>query len=354
MKKRLLVGLLIFTYSLSAMAQTSPANEKIVLKKGFFSGYKFQLRYEDPRPVYGFSGMSFQPGFEQTLATHPPALTEAKKAFVFNGVGLLAQLGMTTFIVVDAFGNGMRSTSGGEQSFSLGPIIGCAAVAIVAGLIGTSKLKNGVRMYNENAGTSAAPAEASTPSQSTTVSTAGTSTFGFKGGLNMASQNITLNTGVSSITRFAFGGFMTIPVSENVTVQTEALWSMKGCKISASYASSTYNLHYLDFPVLLKYTFPSSGSIKPFAFAGPSLGILVIANGKYEEGYGNKASGDIKPLYNSTDFGLVFGGGANLSNQVSVDARYAMGLSNIASSIWGVPGFSIKNSTVSLMLGYTF
>lgn len=350
MKKLILITLLVLAHALSAVAQTSPIDEKIVLKKQFLSGYKYQLGSQIPKPVCGFAGLSLKPDFENTLAAHPPALAEARQAILFNGVNQLCWVGIAAITLSDLLGTvgQARNPGSGSTSISLGPIIGLSAGAIVSGLIGKSKIESGVRMYNESGRT--LPSAPSLP-QSTAVSTTGSSVFGFKAGLNMASQSLSLSKGV---TRLDLGGFVTIPVSQSVTLQPEALYSMKGSKIQTSGTSFTYKLDYLDFPLLVKYAFPTSVSARPFVFAGPSLGILISAKGVYKYG-GDDMKGSIKPLYKSADLGLVFGGGLNLSRSMSVDARYVMGLSNIASSLWeeagAPPGFSIKNSAVSLMVG---
>jgi len=351
--------LVCFTLStLGGSVMAGEADEKIVLKKPFFKGLKYQKGSNEQESVYGFGGMSFKPHFENTLAAYPPALTEAKKSFPFNGVNMLCQIGIVAIAFSDMMGtiDEASNPGSGTSTVSLGPLIGCVAGAIVSGIIGDSKVKSGVRMYNENIGTLGATSTTANGDHSavstSSSSTAGSSIFGFKAGLNMANQDLptTLNKGV---TRFVFGGFMTFPVSKDISVQTEALYSMKGCKVEMTDGSFTYKLNYLDFPVLFKYTFATSGSTKPFLFAGPSLGILMSAKGKLEVVGMGSEDGSIKPLYKSTDLGFVIGGGVNLGQNASIDGRYSMGLSNIASSDLPL-GVTIKNSALSLMVGYTF
>lgn len=196
MKKRLLMGLLLLTYTLPAMAQTSPDTGKIFLESGFLSGYKYeQAGYDEPLPVYGFLGLSFKPEFEKTLAIYPPALTKANEALVFNGVKLLLSVGALVILTSDLLAAIDRANHPGsaDVQIRLLPFLGLAAGAMVSGFIGTSQLKKGVRMYNENIGAATAPP------QSTAVSTAGAPTFGFKAGLNMANQKREARTATLSI-----------------------------------------------------------------------------------------------------------------------------------------------------------
>lgn len=352
--------LVCFTVAtLGSSVVAAEAGDKIVLKKSFWSGYKYQLGFDEKRPVYWFAGTSFKPDFENTLAAYPPALAEAKKGFVFNGVSMVCILGALVLLPFT-----MQEQEGpfhGLYEFNTGVLVAIAGFftgGLVFGLKGKSKLKNGVRMYNENAGTMSATTAStgdnsavstSVPSNSS-ASTSRSSNFGFNVGLNMANQDFVLSN--KGRTGFAFGCFMTVPVGDNLDIQPEALFSMKGSKWEELGGTLTYKLTYLEFPVLCKYTFPTSGSTKPFAFAGPSLGILMSANGELEVVGAGSVDESIKELYNGTDFGFVFGGGVKLGQNASIDVRYVKGLSNIANSTQ-LPGVEIKNSTLSFMLGYS-
>lgn len=144
--------LVCFTVAtLGSSVVAAETGDKIVLKKSFWSGYKFQVGSGEKKPVYGF--MSFKPDFENTLAAHPPALAEAKKSFVFNGLSLM--FGVAG--IVSSFSI-MKEEEGplpGLYEFNTAGIVatlGCLAGIVVTGLMGRSKLKNGVRMYNENVG----------------------------------------------------------------------------------------------------------------------------------------------------------------------------------------------------------
>ena len=114
----------------------------------------------------------------------------------------------------------------------------------------------------------------------------------------------------------------------------------------------TFKTDYIQIPILAKFNLSTKNNVKPNIFIGPALGINL--NAKYEmEVVGQTIEGDMKDFgmdIKSTDFGLVFGAGVNFG-KISVDARYNLGLSDIPDTEEDV---DIKNSVISIMLGYSF
>ena len=209
---------------------------------------------------------------------------------------------------------------------------------------------------------------------SSAVFAQGITAKGVKGGLNIATLTGDDVEDAKSKIGFAFGGFITYEVNEMLSLQPEFLFTMKGVKFDyeetyeedgyESYEKSegTWNLNYLEIPVLAKLKIPMEGNIKPNVFLGPALGINISAthDSDYEywvkdengsiiyENSGND-DGDIEDI-KGVDFGIVFGVGVEFG-KIIVDARYNLGLSTIADRE-GDP--KIKNSVISLMLGYSF
>jgi opacity protein-like surface antigen len=93
-------------------------------------------------------------------------------------------------------------------------------------------------------------------------------------------------------------------------------------------------LDYLRIPIMAKYYVADGFNIQ----AGPSIGF--VAGGDDEA----------KELSTSTDFGLGFGAGYELSSGLFFDARYNLGLSNISD----VDGFDAKTTSLNIGLGYRF
>lgn len=196
---------------------------------------------------------------------------------------------------------------------------------------------------------------------------------GVKAGLNIATLTGDDIEDAKSKTGFAFGGFVTYEVNEMFFLQPELLFTMKGAKFEDEYTEEeddyvyyekyegSWNLNYLEIPVLAKFNIPMEGNIKPNVFLGPSLGINIGAT--YDKDYeywvkdengdiiaeeSGSDDGDIEDI-KGVDFGLVFGAGVDFG-KITADVRYNLGLSTIADE----GDAKIKNSVISLMLGYSF
>ena len=150
---------------------------------------------------------------------------------------------------------------------------------------------------------------------------------------------------------FTFGGFLTYSVNEMFALQPEILYSIQGVIYEGSMlgldATSTNTLTYIQIPILAKFNLSMEGNIKPNIFLGPQLGLLLTAKTKAEV-EGVEVEEDMKDVTKSTDFSLVFGGGVQFG-LFSIDGRYNMGLTSFDEG-----EDDIKNSVISIMVGYSF
>lgn len=175
--------------------------------------------------------------------------------------------------------------------------------------------------------------------------------FGVKGGVNLA-KYAGSDAGTNDYKMGAVGGAFACLDLIAIKIQPELLFSQKGAKqeytVLGVPTTVSNTLNYVEIPVLLKFSFGKI--IVPSIYAGPAFGTLMSATAKIEAG-GLSASGDIKDQLNGTDLGLVFGAEVKLPVKLSVEARYNMGLSKVPKEVLGVQP-DVKNSTVSVMLGY--
>ena len=196
---------------------------------------------------------------------------------------------------------------------------------------------------------------------------------GIKCGLNIA--NLTGDDVENADPKICLvlGGFLTYELNEMFAIQPEVLFSMKGAKFEDEYTEEysnyeyydrtegSWKLNYLEIPVLAKLNIPMESNVKPNIFIGPALGINLSAtyDMDYEwwekedgvivdEGSGSD-DGDIEDI-KGADFGLIFGAGVEFG-KITVDARYNLGLSTIDDSD---EESDVKNSVISIMLGYSF
>jgi hypothetical protein len=158
---------------------------------------------------------------------------------------------------------------------------------------------------------------------------------------------------------FGFGGFMAFGVAKSLTLQPELLYLQKGVKYEqiGGPIKVTFKLDYLEIPVLLKFTPELEKSkIAPALFVGPYLGLRMSAKEKVEA-TGGSLEGDVKDLYNSTDFGMTFGGGLGYKmakGEMFFDARYDLGLSKVQKADSDGYQSNVKSGTFMVLLGYKF
>jgi len=166
--------------------------------------------------------------------------------------------------------------------------------------------------------------------------------FGIKGGLNLTTFAGGDYWDAKSLVGFQVGGFAEIKIIERLSIQPEVLFSTQGAKLDNFDIDS--KLNYINIPVLAKFYITKQFTVE----AGPQLGFLVSAKNDGR---------DAKDNFKSVDTGFNFGAGYNFTDNVSVNLRYTVGLSNIAD--YNAEDFdeyvdSPKNSVLALTLGYKF
>lgn len=170
--------------------------------------------------------------------------------------------------------------------------------------------------------------------------------YGAKVGINIANQKfegsgITLTA--NSIVGVQVGGFAEVNLNEKFAIQPEVLFSTEGSELKAEGEEVTFNLSYINVPVMLKFYPAPKFNLQ----AGPQVGLLVAAKGKYQ---GVKE--DIKDGYKTANFGLNLGAAYEFTEKCFVDARYNFGLSNIMDNT--EDGTKNKGVVLSLAVGYKF
>jgi len=177
--------------------------------------------------------------------------------------------------------------------------------------------------------------------------------FGIKVGANMAKptgadvqnpmETIQSRVGVTG------GIFLAFNLGKVVTIQWEALYTMKGATFVALDDSYTDKLYgdYIEIPLLLKIKIPLP-VIQPFVFAGPSVGFKLS----------EKAELDGVPLdmviLKNNDYGAIFGAGLNLGRNFILDVRYSLGLQKVIATIEGEVQPDTKNGVWAATIGIAF
>lgn len=168
--------------------------------------------------------------------------------------------------------------------------------------------------------------------------------YGVKGGLNFATwggENVNLIGDRKNRVSIHAGGLVNIPVTKNISIQPELLFSGEGVRYENTVWADKQNLTYLNIPVLGMYNHPSGF----FAETGPQIGFLLSA--KIEK---DGDSGDNKDYFKSNDFKWAFGVGYKIRSGLGVGLRYNLGLAQV----YDRTNFQVKNKVFAVMLFYTF
>jgi hypothetical protein len=169
--------------------------------------------------------------------------------------------------------------------------------------------------------------------------------FGVKAAYNLSNLTISPSESVTgSKSDFSAGIVASIPLIAGCSLQPEVLYSGQGTSLNDSFETGKINYGYLNVPVLFK--FQSSHGL--FAETGPQFGFLLSAKET-----GGDQSVDFKSQTQSTDFSWVFGLGYKLPLGLGIDARYNLGLTNIAKGD-ALGNATAKNSVFQFGLFFMF
>ncbi|WP_188362421.1 porin family protein [Flavobacterium orientale] len=156
--------------------------------------------------------------------------------------------------------------------------------------------------------------------------------FGVKAGANFASLDGDDVSGLDTYTSFHFGGLVEFKVLENLSIQPEVLYSSQGAKVNEENIKDI-NFNYITVPVLAKiYLISEKLSLE----AGPQFSFLM--NDNLNDQFESK----------SFDFAAVGGLGFQITDNVFVQGRYVLGLTDTTSDA------EIKNRVIQVSVGYRF
>jgi hypothetical protein len=161
--------------------------------------------------------------------------------------------------------------------------------------------------------------------------------FGVKAGYNAASVEISDGPDYDSKSGLHIGGLAHIHISEHFALQPELVFSCQG----GESGNVKLKLNYLNLPILAQYMVNNGFRLQ----TGPQIGFLISA----EEKVGN-IEVDIDDSFNSVDISWVFGAGYIFSSGIGIDARYNLGLTDIADA----SNVDAKNRVFQVGLFYQF
>ena len=190
------------------------------------------------------------------------------------------------------------------------------------------------------------------------VSTAQETVFGLKGGANFSNLTLENNNDQNILTGFHVGGWVTMPLSAQFSIQPELLYSTKGTRWemqeSALSADAKVKLDYLEVPVNLVYNLARDVDFQ----VGPYVGLLL---GAKAEASLTSGSGSVMVLedmdksnFKTADFGLQ-GGMRFALKPLYLGFTYKLGLSEVADTGNARTFFGdASNRSIQVFVGYAF
>lgn len=153
--------------------------------------------------------------------------------------------------------------------------------------------------------------------------------LGVKGGLNFPTLSGDSRQLIGDQTKFRtdfyVGGYANYKITDQISFQPELLYSKQGAGIKTTDNSNTKIVtHNINIPLMGRYEIMEGLNVE----FGPQLGFLVSAKAKSEEGK-TDTKVKITDNFKTFDFGLNFGAGYKVTDELEINARFTKGLSNI-------------------------
>ncbi len=181
------------------------------------------------------------------------------------------------------------------------------------------------------------------------------SSFGVVGGFVSSNATLDPNTlpNKSSRSGFAIGVTAIADLGGGFKLAPEALYVEKGASFGQDSLAARAKLTYIEIPVNFRYAFGNRGMIHPFLLAGPTISFNLDCKVSVTNGTATTSvdcdSGNPNGAINSTDIGMMFGGGI-AGSRLSASVRYEIGFSNVSKD----DTQKVHNRALFVMAGISF
>jgi hypothetical protein len=175
---------------------------------------------------------------------------------------------------------------------------------------------------------------------------------GVKAGGNISKQRVNVSSGNSVFSNDNYksyhAGLITeVKLANRFYVQPQLLYTRKGSTLlsSTGAADAKLRIHYLEMPVNLVYKVPVSFG---YLFGGAGAAFSYGISGKQTQASHSSSIFDRNQSWRREDVSLSFTAGVEMDNGLFVSINSQKGLLDVNNA----PGISVKNSAVSVSLGY--
>lgn len=155
------------------------------------------------------------------------------------------------------------------------------------------------------------------------------------------------------------GGAVALQIADRFAVELAGMYTQKGIGLSSVGIEGSFNVYYLEFPLLAKVNLPIHGGSRTsfHLFAGPTVAFELSCQLAAEQD-GEKLVMDcndpeVGANTRSTDYGILFGGGFGIGagpGEISLDVAYDLGLRNLNAE--DPDQASVRNRTFMVSAGY--
>lgn len=155
------------------------------------------------------------------------------------------------------------------------------------------------------------------------------------------------------------GAFFVQPLAGPLALQVEGLYMPKGAETTETLGSvhltTTLIFDYVDIPALARVSLARSSARSIYLFGGPFSAVRL--NAKFRQSAGRPITSgtttDISSDVKLFDFGMVAGGGVDVSRHFVVDARYSWGLVDITKDV-PTAAHGIRTRTFAVLAGFRY
>ena len=176
---------------------------------------------------------------------------------------------------------------------------------------------------------------------------------GIKAGGNLSKQRVNVSAGNSlysnddNYKNYHAGVITEFGIAKNLYLQPQLLYTRKGSTLlsSSGAADAKLRIHYIEMPVNLVYKVPVSFG---YLFGGAGGAVSYGISGKQTQAGHSASIFNNNQSWRREDISLSFTAGVELNNGLFVSINSQKGMLDVNKA----PGVSVKNSSVSLSLGY--
>lgn len=194
-----------------------------------------------------------------------------------------------------------------------------------------------------------------------------TTSIGVLGGVNLANMQVTDTLGSDVISPnqdirvgVAGGLFIACDFSRHVGLEVDALFSQKGTTSTDPFyegAKMELRVSYLEFPALVRATWPASDAVTVRFIGGPALAVKLDHAFAFDgKDLSDDENAEADEFFNTFDLGVAVGAALQFRRFI-VDARYTHGLKKAYEERdAGDEGSDVvvKNRSFTVMVGYAF